>query len=93
MKATFRVGDTFYVGGEKYILALEDDWKDCRIEHFQLINSRTGNRYSDKVITHDRDVFSDLSLTNDEIEYLIDEDDDKITKAIKRSRKKGPAWE
>lgn len=88
----YKVGDKFRIGSNLYILALTSDWKDKFLLHFQLIDMLTGNRYSDKVVTHDSSIHSGLSLDKNEMEYMIDEYP-QLTEAILATRKKGPAWE
>ena len=92
MDSLYKTGDKFHVGFDSLILAITSDYKSKHLYHFQLINMLTGNRYSDKVVTHNQSFFSGITLDEHEMEYLIDEYPE-LTEAILRSHEEGPAWE
>lgn len=72
----FLMGDKFKYKMDVYILARTSDYKNSSILHFQLISIKNGNRFSEYVITHDLLIHEMLSISDEELFYLLNENKD-----------------
>jgi len=91
----FKMGDSFMWGGERHILARTINYRDENLFHFQLISAKTGNRYSNSVVTHNYGIDDLIIINEDEMIYLLEMDINVDADEIERyfaSHKKGPQW-
>jgi len=68
----YYMGDRFEYGNEEFILAFTVGFKNKNEHYFQLINTKTGNRFSDTVIRYTAG--DNISITEEEMMAICEGD-------------------